>query len=358
MKSLPLRLHGDHHGRDDKPYRASPELLTAANTALLLETPLLLAGEPGCGKTDFAWYAARALAQALKQPDHAKKLPLECYIHSDTSATELLYQYDSLARFADSQQRQTAPVTAPIDFRDPRDPRNYIALEPLGQALLSRERCVLLIDEIDKAPRDLSNDLLRELDQGRFAIREIPKQLTDHFPDPNDDQVALVRDMYRPVDKNNKPLVEKPLVIVTSNAERQLPDAFLRRCVYFYIHFPRHDELVRILQDRIDTTILGSGWGLDGTAQQAFLDHSVTVVESLRQPAVKLVKRPGTAETIGWVRTLAQLYERSAAEKLAAAAQSLKNQKGVAWNKLPGLHCLVKLKEDLDALEKASAKTA
>ena len=105
MKSPPLRLQGDHHGRDDKPYHASPELLTAANTALLLETPLLLAGEPGCGKTDFTWYAARALAQALKQPDYAKRVPLECYIHSDTSATELLYQYDSLARFADSQGR-------------------------------------------------------------------------------------------------------------------------------------------------------------------------------------------------------------------------------------------------------------
>ena len=82
--------------------------------------------------------------------------------------------------------------------------------------------------------------------------------------------------MYRPVDKNNKPLVEKPLVIVTSNAERQLPDAFLRRCVYFYIHFPRHDELVRILQDRIDPTTLGSGWGMDATAQRTFLDDIVT----------------------------------------------------------------------------------
>ena len=125
-----VRLQGIHNGRDDAPYHPSPTLLAAANTALLLSTPLLLAGEPGCGKTDFAWYAARALATALGDPEAKTAKPLECYVRSDLRARDLLYQYDALARFADAQHPR------PSDPQRAQDARHYVALQSLGLAAI------------------------------------------------------------------------------------------------------------------------------------------------------------------------------------------------------------------------------
>src|SRR5580658_7091179 len=106
-----LRLRGDHNGRDGQPYHPSDALRAAADTALLLQAPLLLAGEPGCGKTDFAWYAARALAAALGQKDPEAEQPLACYVRSDMRARDLLSSYDGLARFADAHATgQGAPA--------------------------------------------------------------------------------------------------------------------------------------------------------------------------------------------------------------------------------------------------------
>lgn len=329
------RLHGIHNGRDGAPYHPSDSLLAAANTALLLNTPLLLAGEPGCGKTDFAWYAARALASALGQPDPTAK-PLECYVRSDLRARDLLYQYDALARFADAQH------PPPGDAQRAQDARNYIALSPLGIGLMSTTQRVVLIDEIDKAPRDLPNDLLREMDQGHFAIAEIPDTIPGSVRDAASG-IDLRRQMQRPVD------APRPLVIVTSNAERQLPDAFLRRCVFFHIPFPDESDLRTILSER-----LGRG---SGPPQQGAIADTLAITKVLRDPANRLIKPPGTAEIIGFLRAVLEPGREADFRKtlpLSELAQRAHSGERIPWRKLPALHCLIKLKDDLDILDRLS----
>ncbi|HNN96277.1 MAG TPA: MoxR family ATPase [Pseudomonadota bacterium] len=333
------RLSGIHNGRDGAPYHPSDALLAAANTALLLNTPLLLAGEPGCGKTDFAWYAARALAGALGQPNAARATPLACYVRSDLRARDLLYQYDALARFADAQH------PPPGEPQRAQDARNYITLSPLGVGLMSKTQRVVLIDEIDKAPRDVPNDLLRELDQGHFAISEIPDTLAGSAHDVASG-IELCRHMQPPGD------APRPLVIVTSNAERQLPDAFLRRCVFFHIPFPDEDELRAILSERVTP---------DGrSSQPAAVADTLAISKSLRDPALRLIKPPGTAELIGFLRAVLEPGREMDFGKLPPlsdlAERARKNER-IPWRKLPALHCLIKLKEDLDTLDRLSPQT-
>ena len=332
------RLHGIHNGRDGAPYHPSDALLAAANTALLLNTPLLLAGEPGCGKTDFAWYAARALASALGQPEATAK-PLECYVRSDLRARDLLYQYDALARFADAQHPPSG------DAQRAQDARNYVTLSPLGIGLMSTTQRVVLIDEIDKAPRDLPNDLLREMDQGHFAIAEIPDAVPGSVRDAASG-IELRRHMQRPPD------APRPLVIVTSNAERQLPDAFLRRCVFFHIPFPDESELRTILIER-----LGRG---GGPSQQGAIADTLAITQALRDPANRLIKPPGTAEIIGFLRAVLEPGREADFRKtlpLSELAQRARNKERMPWRKLPALHCLIKLKDDLDTLDRLSPQT-
>lgn len=334
------RLSGLHNGRDGAPYHPSDPLLSAANTALLLNTPLLLSGEPGCGKTDFAWYAAHALAAAWEQPDAAQTAPLECYVRSDLRARDLLYQYDALARFADAQH------PPPSNPQRAQDPRRYIALAPLGIGLLSKIQRVVLIDEIDKAPRDLPNDLLREMDQGHFLIPEIPERIEGTVYDPTSG-IELRRDMRRPAD------AVRPLVIVTSNAERQLPDAFLRRCVFFHIPFPSEDELQRILSER-------SQRAPRGPSQTGAIADTLAIAGALRDPANRLIKPPGTAEIIGFLRAVLEPGREADfrdALPLAELAQRARSGERIPWRKLPALHCLIKLKDDLDTLDRLSPQT-
>lgn len=340
----PVRLQGIHNGRDGAPYHPSPALVAAANTALLLHTPLLLAGEPGCGKTDFAWYAARALATALKDPQAATATPLECYVRSDLRARDLLYQYDALARFADAQHPR------PSDPQRAQDARHYIALQSLGIGLMSPVQKVVLIDEIDKAPRDLPNDLLREMDQGSFTIPEIPEVTEGTITDAFSTGIELKRRMQRPTD------APRPLVIVTSNAERQLPDAFLRRCVFFHIPFPEEAELQTILKERFPGHMSQSGPSGPVRASAVIAD-AVTISKALRDPANRLTKPPGTAEIIGFVRALLEPGRESdwqTCRPLAELAQLVRSDARVPWRKLPALHCLIKLKEDLDTLNRLS----
>lgn len=337
-----LRLEGIHNGSDGSPYHPSNALLAAANTALLLNTPLLLAGEPGCGKTDFAWYAARALATALGQPNPAEAVPLECYVRSDLRARDLVYQYDALARFADAQH------PPPGDGNRAQDARRYITLQPLGVGLMSSTQRVVLIDEIDKAPRDLPNDLLAEMAQGRFTIPEIPENLAGQVFDQNEPTIELRRHMHRP------PGQKRPLVVVTSNAERQLPDAFLRRCVFFHIPFPDEGELLKILAERFPNQP-----GQRPTA--AVLHDTLAVTKALRDPANRLIKPPGTAEIIGFVRALLEPgRDRDWKDTLplSTLAERARANEALPWRKLPALHCLVKLKEDLDMLERLSPQAA
>lgn len=180
------------------PYLPSPELINAVNLAIFLEKrPLLLKGEPGCGKT--------RLAQAVA---HELGLPYEpWHIKSTSRARDGLYSYDAVRRLHDAQLvRMGKESKSKVDNLD-----NYIELGPLGRAFENPQRTVVLIDEIDKADIDFPNDLLRELDEQKFTIEETGKEVKAKYP---------------------------PIVFVTSNDEKDLPDAFLRRCLFYYIEFP------------------------------------------------------------------------------------------------------------------------
>src|SRR2546425_8498054 len=187
--------------RGTEKYLTSSALGSAVNCALALERPLLVRGEPGTGKTQLA----EAIASALG-------LPLVFWpVKSTTRAQDGLYVYDTVQRLYDSR----------FGDGDVRDIRRYIKLGPLGQTFAAPERRVLLIDEIDKADLEFPNDLLHELDRMRFIINET-----------GDEIVAR----------------ERPVVVMTSNAEKELPDAFLRRCAFHFIVFPEKDLMARIVR--------------------------------------------------------------------------------------------------------------
>lgn len=302
-------------GREGAAYHAPPDLVTAAQVALTLGRPLLLTGEPGCGKTDFA-YAVEGALRAYGDP--ADPGLLECHVRSDSRARDLLYFHDALARFGDAHHGGDGEKVRA------RDPRNYLQLLPLGRALISPYLRVVLVDEVDKAPRDLPNDLLRELDHKRFEIPEIPSEAGEH---PSGLRRVMGDGHAR------------PLVIITSNVERQLPDAFLRRCVFFHIPFPEEEALRKILADRFPGV-------------QALHDRVLKVFLALRD--VSLTKRPATSELVDWVAALHGVFARAEVEvALARFTEALARSRAPAsapWGDLPALTCLVKLREDLEKL--------
>src|ERR1051325_4849042 len=182
-------------------YLTSQALEAAVNCALSLERPLLVRGEPGTGKTQLA----EAIAAGLNLP------LITWHVKSTTRAQDGLYVYDTVARLYDSR----------FGDGDVRDIRRYIRLGPLGEAFSSEERVVLLIDEIDKADLEFPNDLLHELDRMCVTVVETK------------DQIVAKR---------------RPVVVITSNAEKELPDAFLRRCIFHFIEFPDRELMSRIVR--------------------------------------------------------------------------------------------------------------
>ncbi|HET9992058.1 MAG TPA: MoxR family ATPase [Kofleriaceae bacterium] len=224
-------------------YIASEELKHAVNVAVALGRPLLVRGEPGTGKTLLAENLARAL-----------ELPLiRWHVKSTTKARDGLYIYDTVARLYDSRFGG-----------DVNDIAKYIKLGPLGEALSAPGRVVLLIDEIDKADIEFPNDLLHELDAMRFRIDETGREV-----------VAK----------------ERPVVVITSNNEKELPDAFLRRCVFHYIQFPDRElmaEIVKVHHPDITDRVL---------------DNALEMFFSLRATP-KLRKKPSTSELIDWILAL------------------------------------------------------
>jgi MoxR-like ATPase len=235
-------------------YLPSDELVRVTDLALALGRPLLLQGEPGCGKTRLAHSVAYALG-----------MPLEVsYIKSTSRAQDLLYTYDAVRRLYDSQLGAEGPKDRdgqPVA----RSAGNYISLGPLGRAIARAEygrHSTVLIDEIDKADLDFPNDLLWELDRMEFSVPEAPGM--------GHSATAL-----------------RPFVVITHNEEKPLPPAFLRRCVYYYVEFPQTSgEIERIL-------------GLHGVGP-ALSKKSVELIDQLRKK--DLNKKPGLTELIDWVR--------------------------------------------------------
>jgi MoxR-like ATPase len=225
-------------------YVATEDLRIAVNAAITLERPLLVKGEPGTGKTVLAHEIAAALGVPL----------IEWHVKSTTKAAQGLYEYDAVSRLSDSQ----------LGDERVHDIRNYIRRGKLWEALASETRPVLLIDEIDKADIEFPNDLLLELDRMEFHVYETGETV---------------------VARN------RPVVVITSNNEKELPDAFLRRCFFHYIRFPDPDTMTEIVEVHFP--------GL----KKRLLREALSVFYEVREvPGIK--KKPSTSELLDWIRLL------------------------------------------------------
>ncbi len=262
-------------------YVATGDLKIAVNAAVTLQRPLLVKGEPGTGKTELA----RQVASALDMP------LIEWHVKSTTKAQQGLYEYDAVSRLRDSQ----------LGDARVHDVQNYIRKGKLWQAFEAEGRVVLLIDEIDKADIEFPNDLLQELDRMEFHVYETAQ---------------TVRARHRPV------------VIITSNNEKELPDAFLRRCFFHYIRFPDADTLAAIVRVHFPDI------------KDALLTAALTQFFELRDvPGLK--KKPSTSEVLDWLRLLL-------AEDLAP--EDLRKDVKTALPKLYG--ALLKNEQDVQLFER------
>ncbi len=262
-------------------YVATEDLTVAVNAAITLERPLLVKGEPGTGKTELARQVARSLGLPL----------IEWHIKSTTKAQQGLYEYDAVSRLRDSQ------------LGDPRvnDVKNYIRKGKLWEAFEAEQRVVLLIDEIDKADIEFPNDLLQELDRMEFFVYETGE---------------TIRAKHRPI------------VIITSNNEKELPDAFLRRCFFHYIRFPDAETLARIVEVHHP--------GIKPELVSAALTRFFEIRET---PGLK--KKPSTSEVLDWLKLL--LVEDLSPEDLKRSGKDA----------LPRLHgALLKNEQDVHLFER------
>ena len=261
-------------------YLTNDALEAAVNCALALERPLLVKGEPGTGKTLLAEAIAEAMETEL----------IHWPVKSTTRAQDGLYIYDTVQRLYDAR----------FGDGDVKDIRHYIKMGPLGRAFASEKRVVLLIDEVDKADIEFPNDLLHELDRMRFIVGET-----------GDEVVAK----------------QRPIVVITSNNEKELPDAFLRRCVFHFIDFPDAElmkRIVRVHHPRIE---------------QELIDQAVVAFYELRE-LPRLRKRPSTSELVDWI---AVLKRAGLGEKRFV-------------RELPFLGVLLKKEQDVELLQQAQKK--
>ncbi|MEP0872944.1 MoxR family ATPase [Trichocoleus desertorum AS-A10] len=286
---------------EPEPYKASPVLIDAVNVALYLRRPLLLEGEPGCGKTRLAYSIAYELGFPL----------YECYIRSTSRAQDLLYDYDALGRLYDVQESKVDNNKNQIPSRE-----KYLTLQALGEAIKDSQNdvpSVVLIDEIDKADIDFPNDLLLELDRLQFNVKEVPGKSFDALKG-----------------KSRKERRDSlPLIIVTSNREKELPKPFLRRCLFCYVKFPDQKILLDIVNQHFRTGITP----LFEVAIVKFWE-----LKSLRSWR----KDPGTSEFLDWLMVL----ERAEKEKKISAGKLKK----ISIAELPHLETLIKTQSDRDTL--------
>jgi MoxR-like ATPase len=262
-------------------YIATDDLKMAVNAAVTLERPLLVKGEPGTGKTELAQQVSAALGLPM----------IEWHVKSTTKAQQGLYEYDAVSRLRDSQ----------LGDEKVHDVANYIRKGKLWQAFTATGKTVLLIDEIDKADIEFPNDLLQELDKMEFHVYETGETVK---------------------------AVNRPVVIITSNNEKELPDAFLRRCFFHYIRFPDMDTLRQIVE------VHHPG------IKDALLTAALTQFYEIRETQ-GLKKKPSTSEVIDWLKLL--LAEDLSPEDL--------KRDGV--NALPKLHgALLKNEQDVHLFER------
>ena len=264
-----------------KDYVATEDLTVAVNAAVTLERPLLIKGEPGTGKTELAKQVAKGLGLEM----------IEWNIKSTTKAQHGLYEYDAVSRLRDSQ----------LGEERVHDVKNYIRKGKLWQAFDTDKKVVLLIDEIDKADIEFPNDLLQELDKMEFYVYETGETIVAR---------------------------QRPIVIITSNNEKELPDAFLRRCFFHYIRFPDTDTLKMIVKVH------------HADIKESLLTTALTQFFELReQPGIK--KKPSTSEVLDWLKLL--LAEDLTPEDI----------KRDGPNALPKLHgALLKNEQDVHLFER------
>lgn len=278
--------------RNEQHYIPSAALSDAVNVALALGQPLLLTGEPGTGKTQLAHH----LAYFFKLDK-----PLVFNAQTTSTATDLFYKYDALGHFQYAQNPHNPPLS--IEAFEER----FIRYEALGQAIRRGKRCVVLIDEIDKAPRDLPNDILAAIEHLCFRVAEIGQTFETET-------------------------ANRPIIILTSNSEKNLPDAFLRRVVYYHIKFPDAKQLLTILSEKTDNLSL-----ID---LRVLIEH----FEKIRQ--LKLKKLPATAELIYWALLLQKMQfpitKLNDTANLSAAEKGLLNS---------SYSVLAKNNEDLEILK-------
>ncbi|MCP4698035.1 MAG: MoxR family ATPase [Gammaproteobacteria bacterium] len=323
---LPLSQYATQ--TDPRGYLPDPALADAVNVALMLGQPLLLTGEPGAGKTQLAYHAAWQLGFPQ---------PLKFETKSTVTARDLFYFYNHLAHFHAAQSRDSKQ----------KDNIAYLTYNALGLAILlanrreevsqflppdfdaelrrhfpetecwpsfdwnEPKRCVVLIDEIDKAPQDFPNDILNEVEAMYFRIPELDNRRICAEPKL------------------------KPVLILTSNSEKHLPDAFLRRCIYYNIPFPEQKRLEEIISTRLG--------GFDDN--DPFLSDALKLFFRLRDPAEGLRKRPSTAELLNWLSSLRGMYPDSANPLSEPAAVSRT------------LGCLIKSQEDQETAERIITST-
>ncbi|GAA6618619.1 AAA family ATPase [Scytonema sp. NUACC26] len=252
-----------YKGRLIYPYLPSQQLVDVVNLAIYLGRPLLLKGEPGCGKTQLALAVAYELGLDFET----------WYVKSTSRAKDGLYVYDTVGRLRDAQLAASGSLTVEEKKRFD-DPTSYIRLGPLGRAFTNPKRTVVLIDEIDKADIDFPNDLLLELDEQLIKIEEVRE-------DGREKEIKAIN---------------PPIVFITSNDEKDLPDAFLRRCLFYYVHFPNYEQIVQIVKHRFPDIA------------DELVDKAVSRFMHLRETMYgetgKFNKNVSTSELLDWIKAL------------------------------------------------------
>lgn len=323
----------DAQGRLYYPYLAEKPLKKAVNLAITLERPLLLEGEPGCGKTRLANAIAYEFTQKnlrQQQPQEGENAPWWNFyiwnVKSTTRAREGLYTYDAVGRLRDAQLIGSDPERL-VEYLGPKEisklgdrlanKTKYLTFGKFGEALQNKDyRPILLIDEIDKADSDFPNDLLLELDELRFTIPETGDEI--------------------------KPPTHKPIILITSNREKPLPEPFLRRCLYFYVPFPDSTHLKQIIRRRFGEVV---------SEKKEVVELAVQKFENIRE----LLKQqpgsrpPGTSEFLEFLTTLIQ--EQKPFEEAIAELENLANEVHI-------LGTLIKTKADQDLYVERARKGA